>query len=79
MDDSETVANKYFTHLGFKKIDFEPEGESKPPDFLVNDRIAAEVRRLNQTKRVRHLEQRREAWSRSPSQFGKTSSVYCLP
>jgi hypothetical protein len=34
----------------FKKIDFEPEGESKRPDFLVDDRIAAEVRRLNQNE-----------------------------
>jgi hypothetical protein len=50
MDDSEIVARNYFTHLGFKKIDYEPEGKSKPPDFLLDDRIAAEVRRLNQNE-----------------------------
>ncbi len=50
MDDSETVASKYLAHLGFKKIDYEPEGMSKPPDFLVDDRIAVEVRRLNQNE-----------------------------
>ena len=50
MDDFETVAYNYFTHLGFKKVVYEPEGKSKPPDFLVDDRIAVEVRRLNQNE-----------------------------
>jgi hypothetical protein len=50
LDDSETIANKYLAHRGFQKIDFEPEGKSKPPDFLVDDRIAVEVRRLNQNE-----------------------------
>ena len=50
MDDSEKVAHDHFTHLGFKKIEYEPEGESKPPDFLLDSRIAVEVRRLNQNE-----------------------------
>src|SRR5580765_7098077 len=48
MDSSETLASDYFTHLGFSRIEYEPEGRSKPPDFLLNGRIAVEVRRLNQ-------------------------------
>jgi hypothetical protein len=48
MDDSETLAQAYLTHLGFKNVVYEPEGKSKPPDFLVEQRIAVEVRRLNQ-------------------------------
>jgi hypothetical protein len=48
MDFSERLARDYFVHLGFTRIDYEPEGCSKPPDFLLNARIAVEVRRLNQ-------------------------------
>ena len=48
MDDSEAAAQAYLTHLGFKNVVYEPEGESKPPDFLVEQRIVVEVRRLNQ-------------------------------
>jgi hypothetical protein len=48
MDDSERVAHDYFTHLGFQNIVYEPEGKSKPPDFLLDGRVAVEVRRLNQ-------------------------------
>jgi hypothetical protein len=48
MDSSETLARDYFVHLGFSRIDYEPEGCSKPPDFLLNGRTAVEVRRLNQ-------------------------------
>jgi hypothetical protein len=60
MDDSETEAQAYLTHLGFKKIIYEPEGKSRPPDFLVDQRIAVEVRRLNQH------EVRSQAETRSP-------------
>jgi len=44
----EQVAEKYLRHLGFADIVFEPEGVKKAPDFLVDNRIAVEVRRLNQ-------------------------------
>ncbi len=50
MDDAERAALDYFTHLGFKVVLYEPEGKSKPPDFLLDGRIAAEVRRLNQNE-----------------------------
>jgi hypothetical protein len=48
MDISERSARNYFVHLGFTRIDYEPEGCSKPPDLLLNARIVVEVRRLNQ-------------------------------
>lgn len=48
MDDSESLAREYLTHMGFERIVFEPEGCSKFPDFLVEDRIAVEVRSLNE-------------------------------
>ncbi|MEO8596589.1 MAG: hypothetical protein ABI759_24945 [Candidatus Solibacter sp.] len=48
MDRSETLARDYFVHLGFDRIEYEPQGRSKPPDFLLDGRIAVEVRRLNQ-------------------------------
>ena len=48
MDSSEALAHNYFAHLGFSRIDYEPEGSSRPPDFLLDSRIAVEVRRLNQ-------------------------------
>jgi hypothetical protein len=47
MDESETCVYEYLTHRRFVEIAFEPDG-SKTPDFLVNGRIAIEVRRLNQ-------------------------------
>jgi len=50
MDDSEVLAYKYFEHLGFSKdeVRFEPEGCKRFPDFLVQARIAVEVRSLNE-------------------------------
>jgi hypothetical protein len=50
MDDTEKVACLYLTSLGFKKVSYEPEGKKKPPDFVLDDRIAVEVRRLNQNE-----------------------------
>jgi len=52
MNDDEKLARSFFVHQGFKRIDYEPEGGSKPPDFLLEGRIAVEVRRLNQHEPV---------------------------
>jgi hypothetical protein len=48
MDDSEALARRYFKHLGFRRTKFEPEGYKKFPDFFVQDRIAVEIRSLNE-------------------------------
>ena len=47
MDTSEKLVYEYLNHHGYKDIVYEPDGNI-PPDFLVNGRIAIEVRRLNQ-------------------------------
>ncbi len=47
MDKAEAVAEKFLIGLGHKKIVYEPDGNI-PPDFLIDDKIAVEVRRLNQ-------------------------------
>ncbi|WP_300441980.1 hypothetical protein [Christiangramia sp.] len=47
MKKEEQKAEKYFKNLGFKNIDYEPKG-NRTPDFVINDEIAVEVRRLNQ-------------------------------
>jgi len=47
MDASEKLAKKLLQSLGFSDIEFEPDG-NVPPDFLVDQKIAIEVRRLNQ-------------------------------
>jgi hypothetical protein len=47
MDKSESLAKRYLESLNLGHIAFEPDG-NVPPDFLVNGRIAIEVRRLNQ-------------------------------
>ena len=47
MKRGESLANDYFISEGFNKILHEPDG-NVPPDFLLNDSIAVEVRRLNQ-------------------------------
>jgi hypothetical protein len=49
MDDSEKAAKLHLEYLGFECIVYEPDG-NVPPDFLVNGRIAIEVRRLNQNE-----------------------------
>jgi hypothetical protein len=60
MDESENLANDYLRQLGCERIVYEPDGKM-PPDFLVEGRIAVEVRRLNQneltTSGVRGLEE----------------------
>lgn len=47
MDEQEKIVNEYLKNKGYKKIVFEPDG-NVTPDFLVDDEIAIEVRRLNQ-------------------------------
>jgi hypothetical protein len=47
MDRSEQVVHQYLTAQGFTDVIYEPDGKVTP-DFLVNGRIAIEVRRLNQ-------------------------------
>ena len=49
MDRSETIAKKYLESLSFKDVIFEPDGNI-PPDFLCDQKVAVEVRRLNQHK-----------------------------
>lgn len=49
MKAEEVQAHQYLSHCGYGRIEFEPDG-SVPPDFLVDSRIAVEVRRLNQNK-----------------------------
>lgn len=47
MDQSERLVEQYLELIGFTDIVYEPAG-NRPPDFLVDKRIAIEVRRLNQ-------------------------------
>ncbi|MDH7914542.1 hypothetical protein [Winogradskyella sp. SYSU M77433] len=47
MNREEKNAETYFKSIGFEKIKFEPNG-NRTPDFLINNQIAVEVRRLNQ-------------------------------
>lgn len=47
MDDSERLVERYLKACGFRDIVYEPDGNI-PPDFLVDRRVAVEVRRLNQ-------------------------------
>jgi|SRR6266849_2415280 len=49
MNDSERLAREYLLYLGFKSVIYEPNGNI-PPDFLADDKIAVEVRRLNQNE-----------------------------
>ena len=49
MNRSEELARQYLESAGFTDIVFEPDG-NVPPDFLLDGRIAVEVRRLNQNE-----------------------------
>jgi hypothetical protein len=46
---SENLAAEYLRHCGFHDIRFEPDGNI-PPDFLIDNAIAVEVRELNQNQ-----------------------------
>ncbi len=47
MDSAEQLVDTYLRHCGYVDIQYEPDGNI-PPDFVVDKRIAIEVRRLNQ-------------------------------
>jgi len=47
MNKDERTVNQFLDSLGYLGIIFEPDG-NHPPDFLIDNRIAVEVRRLNQ-------------------------------
>jgi hypothetical protein len=47
MNATERIAENYLQHVGHELVEFEPDG-NVTPDFLLNKRIAVEVRRLNQ-------------------------------
>jgi len=47
MHSTERLAFEHLRHRGFKDIRYEPDG-NVPPDFVADERVAIEVRRLNQ-------------------------------
>lgn len=47
MNAAERIAEKYLQSVGYELVEFEPDG-NVTPDFLLNKRVAVEVRRLNQ-------------------------------
>jgi hypothetical protein len=49
LNHSEKLAGEYLRHCGFQDIRYEPDGNI-PPDFLINNTIAIEVRELNQNQ-----------------------------
>ena len=49
MNADEKTAYTFLSNAGFNEVEFEPMG-NVPPDFLLDNRIAVEVRRLNQNQ-----------------------------
>jgi hypothetical protein len=49
MKPEENIVWEYLLDRGFREVVYEPDGKV-PPDFVVDKRIAIEVRRLNQTE-----------------------------
>ena len=49
MDASEQSVSAYLANRGYVSVLYEPDGKV-PPDFLIDGRIAVEVRRLNQNE-----------------------------
>ena len=47
---SEALAESYLKQLGFQTVESHPHGRNKTPDFLCDNRIAVEVRKLNLMK-----------------------------
>ncbi|WP_136524949.1 hypothetical protein [Geomonas ferrireducens] len=50
MDATEKTALDHLRYRGFENVMYEPNGKSTVPDFVIVDRIAVEVRRLNQNE-----------------------------
>jgi hypothetical protein len=51
MNDSEKFVFEYLKSRDFRSVVYEPDGKV-PPDFLIDGRIAVEVRRLNQNEKT---------------------------
>jgi hypothetical protein len=51
MNDSERIAFQFLAGLEIGEVAYEPDGNI-PPDFLIDGRIAVEVRRLNQNEEI---------------------------
>jgi hypothetical protein len=51
VNNDEKIADRYLKSLAIGEVVYEPDGKV-PPDFLVDGRIAVEVRRLNQHREV---------------------------
>ena len=49
LDLSEQLATEYLQNIGCKSVIYQPDG-NVPPDFVVDDGIGVEVRRLNQNE-----------------------------
>lgn len=47
MKTEEKIAEIYFKSIGYTNIEFEPKG-NRTPDFVIDNEVAIEVRRLNQ-------------------------------
>ncbi len=56
MNEDERIAHNYLISKGFDNITYEPNGESRFPDFSINGEIAVEVRRLNLSYQKKGLE-----------------------
>ncbi|MCK9401648.1 MAG: hypothetical protein M0Q51_16890 [Bacteroidales bacterium] len=57
MKQDEKLAYRYLESQGYKSIEFEPNGISTPPDFLIENNIAIEVRRMNKHIKNRPIEE----------------------
>lgn len=47
-NEDEHIAEIFLLHCGHSRVGYEPGGRDTLPDFLVDDHVAVEVRRLNQ-------------------------------
>jgi hypothetical protein len=52
MNRDEHIVESYLNSLNLGNVEYEPDGKV-PPDFLIDGRIAVEVRRLNQQRQIR--------------------------
>ena len=55
MKREEKITEIYFKSIGYKNIEFEPKG-NRTPDFVIDNKIAVETRRLNQFYKGKPLE-----------------------
>ena len=80
-NEDERIAQKFLLYSGHTRVDYEPGGRDTTPDFLVDNHVAVEVRRLNQNyvSRDGSIEGLEQQWRRIWNKLGALAISFKMP